>query len=464
MALESAISKLAELKKDLTSETPARQRLNYLFDEGTCTELDVFTKAGEQPCGVITAYGYVEGSPVYVFSQDSSINNGAVEEKQVKKIKKIYDLAAKTGVPVVGIYDSYGAVITDGIKALSAYGELMMWASNLSGVVPQISVIAGTCASSAAMLATSADFVIMSKSAELFITPNSKSAVGSYAENSAKCGTVNIICEDDKEAVEMAKTLISKLPMNNLSAVPIYEFDAPAFEDKADAESIVKSIADVDSIIEISADFGISAYTALASISGATVGICATNKTASKLTADDCSKLARFVRTCDAFAIPVITLVDTEGFELSDNAETSGSLRDMTKLAHAYAEATTAKISLITGKAYGPAYIALAGKCANADLVYAYPNAVISPLAPETAVEFLYHDKLKGAENVDKARKELADEYAQNEASAFKAAEENCIEDVINPTDTRAVLVTALEILAGKRISRMPKKHSNMPL
>ena len=464
MAFESTTSKLAELKKEITATTPARQRLEHLFDEGTFTELDVFTKAGVKSCAVITAYGYVEGSPVYVFSKDSSINNGAVEENQAKKIKKIYDLAAKTGVPVIGIYDSYGAVITDGIKALSAYSELLMWASNLSGVVPQISVIAGTCVSSAAMLATSADFVIMAKDAELFITPNSKDAFGSYSENAAKCGTANIICEDDIKAVEMARTLIAKLPMNNLSAIPIYEFEEPVFEMKADAQSMVKSIADVDSVIEISAKFGDAAYTALASISGATVGICATNKTTAKLTSNDCSKISRFVRTCDAFAIPLVTLVDTEGFEVSDNAEINGSLRDMTKLAHSYAEATTAKVSIIVGKAYGPAYIALAGKGSNADLTYAYPNAVISPLAPETAVEFLMHDKLKGATNLDKKRKELADEYAQNEASAFKAAEDNCIEDIINPVDTREALITSIEILAGKRVTRMPKKHSNMPL
>lgn len=463
MALENTLSKLTDMKNELSSSTSARQRLTYLYDEGAFTELDMFTKQGDSSCGVITAFGYVDGSPVYAFSQDITVKRGALGENHAKKIKKIYDLAAKTGVPVVGIYDSFGAVISEGVKALSAYGELLMWASNLSGVVPQVSVIAGTCASSSAMLATSADFVVMAKDAELFITPNSKDTVNNYAENSAKCGTANLICDTDKEAVEMAKTLVTMLPMNNLSAVPMFEYTAPVFDMKTEADSMVKSIADADSVIELSPDFGVASYTALASVNGATVGFLATNKTNAKLTADDCSKLSRFVRTCDAFAIPVITLVDTEGFELSDEAEVKGSLRDMTKLAHAYAEATTAKISLIVGKAYGPAYIALAGKGANADLTYAYPVAVISPLAPETAVEFLKHDELKGAADLDKKRKELADEYCANEASAFKAAEDNCIDDIIDPADTRATIITALEILAGKRISRLPKKHSNMP-
>lgn len=464
MAFDSTISKLAELKNKITTDSPARKRLSYLFDEGVFTELDAFAKEGSSMCSVITAFGYVEGSPVYAFSQDSSINNGAVGQGHAKKIKKVYDLAAKTGVPVVGIYDSFGAVITDGIKALSAYGELLMWVSNLSGVVPQISVIAGTCASSSAMLATSADFVVMAKDAELFITPNSKESVKSYSENSAKCGTASIVCEDDKEAVEMAKTLISKLPMNNLSALPVYEFEAPDCEMKADADSMVNAIADTGSVVELYADFGTAAYTALASVQGSTVGFCATNKADNKLTADDCSKLSRFVRTCDAFAIPVITLVDTQGFDVSDKTEANGSLRDMAKLAHSYAEATTAKISVIVGNAFGPAYIALAGKGANADLTYAYPNAVISALAPETAVEFLMHDELKGSADVNQKRKELADKYSAEEASAFKAAEENCIDGIINPLETREVIATALDILSGKRISRMPKKHSNMPL
>jgi len=463
MATESTIAKLAEIKNETQKSSPARKRLTYLFDEGVFTELDAFTKAGENLAGVITAYGFVEGSPVYAFSQDSTIKNGALGEAQGKKIKKIYDLSAKTGTPVVGVYDSFGAVVTDGINALSAYGELLMWTSNLSGVVPQISVIAGTCAGVAAMIATSADFVIMAKDAELFITPNSKASVGNYAENSAKCGTASIICDDDKTAMEKARELVSKLPMNNLSPIPMFEFEPSDLEMQNNATSMALSIADKNSVIEIASEFGTSAYTAIASIGGSTVGICATNKSTLKLTANDCSKLARFVRTCDAFTIPVITLVDTEGFELSDEAEVMGSLRDMTKLAHAYAEATTAKISVITGKAYGTAYIALAGKGANADITFAYPNAVISTLAPETAVEFLMHDKLKGAVDVDKKRKELADEYSANEASAFVAAEANCIEDIINPLDTRKYIVNALEMLSGKRISRMPKKHSNMP-
>ena len=464
MALVSTITKLEDEKARITAKTIARDRLNFLYDDGIFTELDSFTKSGDSMASVITAYGYVAGSPVYAFSQDITVNKGALGEASAKKLIKLYDLAAKTGVPVVGIYDSFGALITDGVKALSAYGELLKWVSNLSGVVPQISVVAGTCASTAAMLATSADFVIMAKDAQMYISPNSEESVGNYAENAAKTGTAHIVCDDDKASIETARRIISRMPMNNLSTVPLFEYEAPAFEVMTDAYSTIKAVADAGSIIEICEKFGDAGYTALASLSGATVGFVATNKTDAKLTAKDCSKIGRFVRTCDAFAIPIITFVDTQGFDMSVASEADGSLISMTKLAHSYAEATTAKIAVVSGKAYGSAYIAMAGKGVNADLTYAFSNAIISPLDPETAVEFLMHDELKGAEDVAAKRALLASKYANNEASAFKAAEENCIEDIINPHETRTTLITALEMLAGKRQSRMPKKHSNMPL
>ena len=463
MASDCTITKLAEEKNKIVQDTKARERLSNLFDEGKFTEMDLFTKQGDNLAGVMTAYGYIDSNPVYAFSQDVSVNGGALGVAAAKKIAKVYDLAAKTGVPVVGIYDSDGVVLTDGIDVLTSCSELLMKTANLSGVVPQISVIAGTCAGMQAMLATSADFVIMAKDAELFITPNSKIKEGEFAQNSAKCGTVSLVCDDDMQAIGKAKELIARLPGNNLSGVPMFEFSPSGLELKDDADSMVKAVADADSVIELSADFGLASYTAIASVCGATVGFVATNKTKNKLTADDCSKISRFVRTCDAFSLPVVTLIDTEGFDLGDEAETSGSLRDMTKIAFAYAEATTAKISIIVGNAYGSAYMALAGKGADADLIYAYPNAVISAVNPLTAVEFFKHDGLKGASDVDAKRKELAEDYASNEASAFVAAEANCIQDIINPIDTRVTIANALEILASKRTSRLPKKHSNMP-
>lgn len=460
--MSDSITNLVELKAKAEADSAARTRLTYLFDEGTFTELDPFVTSGSDLSGVITAFGYVEGNPVYAFSQDINVKKGALTEAQAKKIVKIYDLAAKTGVPVVGIYDSFGADLSDGCKALNSYGELLMWMSNLSGVVPQISVVAGTCAGTAAMLAESADFVIASEDSELFAASNSD--IKNSAENAGKNGTAAIVTKDDKEAVEAAKNILLKLPQNNLSPVPMYEFELSEAVFGTDAVSQAEAVCDEGSVIELSADFGKASYTALGSIGGATVGIAATNKTTDKLNSDDCTKIARFVRICDSYAIPVITLVDTEGFEANTETEASGAVRDMAKLAHAYAEATTIKISVVTGNAYGPAFIALAGKGANADLVYALENAVISPLAPVTAVEFLEHDQLKGADDLTSARNALADKYAKEKANAAIAAQNGCVDNVIASSQLRDTLVNSIEIMAGKRISRLPKKHSNIQL
>lgn len=443
------------------SET-ARQRLAYLFDNGEFTELGAMTKAGDDLSGVITAYGYVEGNPVYAFSQDVSVNSGALNKTHAAKIARVYDLASRTGVPVVGIYDSCGADVTDGFGAMDAYGELLMWASNLSGVVPQISVIAGVCAGCSAMMAACADFVVASSEAEIFVTPNTK--VSNLAVNAAKNGVVSAIAENDEDAVKLAKEILTKLPQNNLSPVPMYEYEQSSESFGTNAVEQAAAICDAGSITELYAQYGDAAYTALGTIGGSTVGICGTDAEDAKLTADDCSKLARFVRTCDAFAIPVITLVNTEGFDTSDDTEISGAVKNMAKLAHAYAEATTIKLSVVTGKAYGAAYIALAGKNANADMTFALPKAVISPVAPLTAVEVLNHDALKGAENTEATRLALATEYSIGKASAKNAAEYGSIEAVVEPADLRTTLIGALDIMAGKRISRLPKKHSNIPM
>lgn len=444
--------KLNEYKEKINAAGPAKARLVSLFDDGIFTELDAGVVSGDNLAGVITAYGYVDGSPVYAFSQNKDIKGGAVNPAHAEKICKLYDLASRTGIPVVGVYDSNGAVIDDGADAINAYSQMLMWTNNLSGVVPQISVICGACIASAALIACSADFVIATESAELYISASADKNVN----DSTKNGTVSISVKDDKEAMETARKLLSVLPANNLSAAPDFEFDAPAAAAEGKAADIATAIADNGSIIELSADFGTAAYTAICTVGGSAVGIAATNKTDSKLTSDDSSKLARFVRTCDAFSIPVITIIDTEGFDKN------GNIRDLAKLSNAYAEATTLKISVCTGKAYGSAMVALGA--GNADVTYAYANAVISPVAPLTAVEFLWHDKLKGAKDLAAERNKLAAEYSDNNASAFLAAEKGAVSEVISSNETRNKIVSVLEVMAGKRMNkRLPKKHSNMP-
>lgn len=430
----------------------AAKRLTELFDDGQFTELDAAVMNGDAPAGVITAYGYVDGSPVYAFSQDKAVKSGAVNSRHAAKICKVFDLASRTGVPVVGIYDSDGAFVDDGAEAIKAYSDMLTWTSNLSGVVPQISVIAGTCAGSAAMVACSADFVVITDDGELYTAPG-KDIKG---EDAVANGTAAVSAKTDKEAMDAVKKLIAILPANNISSAPMFEFSETGKAASGTAEEIANAVADADSVIELSAGFGTAAYTAIATVGGSAVGIAATNKTEEKLTSDDCAKLARFVRTCDAFSIPVLTYIDTEGFA------PDACVRDMAKVSNAYAEATSLKVSVVSGKAYGAAMAAFGA--GNADVTYAYPEAVISPIAPVAAVEFLWHDKLKGASDLAAERNKLAAQYADENASAFDAAAKGCVDGIISAEEARGKIIAVLELMNGKRMTkRLPKKHSNMP-
>lgn len=438
----------------------ARTRLSYLFDDGKYTEINSYAKENDCLTGVVTAYGYVNGNAVYAFSQDKSINNSAVGPAHAAKIAKLYSLAAKTGTPVIGIHDSNGAFVNGTAESLTAYGELINAASVISGVVPQISVVAGTCAGSAALFACSSDFIIMTKDAEFFMTPAFTKENSGSASDAAANGIAAAVCDDDKAAIEKAKELLNLMPVNNLAPLPMFEYNEPETAVSADFNSLINGVCDAESIIELYAEFGKASYTALATVNGATVGIAATNKTSDKLTDADCSKLSRFIRTCDAFAVPVITFVDTEGF---DAADAISGVKSMTQLANCYAEATTAKISVITGKAVGPAFIALAGKDISSDFTYIWESACVSPLAPLSAVEFLWHDKLKGAADVNAKRNELAEEYKATLASAESAAASGAVDEIISASSTREAIISALDILSSKRITKLPKKHNNIP-
>lgn len=450
------------MQMEKNAASPARQRLAALFDDGSYQEIGSCVTEQDAPAGAVTAYGFVNGNPVYAFAQDQSERSGAVGMAQAEKLSRIYILAAKTGAPVIGIYDSNGAIMDGSAASLNAYSLLMKRTAALSGVVPQIAVIAGVCAGCAAMQACAADFVVMTKDAELFLTPDFQKGAGS-AETCAKNGISAITAQDDADAFAKVRVLVNMLPVNNMAFAPCMEYDAPAAASGSDLAGYVDSIADGGSVTELFADYGCAAYTALATVCGTTVGIAATNKTDAKLTEADCTKLARFVRTCDAFSIPVITLVDTLGFDGSADTELTGSVMALTRLAGSYAEATTAKISVVTGKAVGPTFIALAGKGCNADFAYALENAYIAPLAPEAAVEFLWHDKLKGCDNLAAKRSELAKEYTDTLASAVSAAKLGILDDIITPADLRSVLSSALSMLEGKRVTNLPKKHNNFP-
>ena len=459
---------LDDARKDALKDTAARKRMAALFDYDTFVEVGALVKNGCDGAGVITGYGLVDGSPVYAFAQDTSVRNGAVGAAHGSKIKKIYELALKTGAPVVGIYDSNGAAIDEGLDAMAAYGDMLCWTNNLSGVVPQVSVVLGPCAGCAAMIAASADFVVISEQAELFLSPGDE-ACG--AKNAALSGVAHLVEKDDAAAVAAARRLIALLPSNNLSALPLCEFReadgadaaleaAAKAMDKADMMKIIGSVADAGSVIELQKDFTkCGVHVALGTVAGSTVGFVAASDSG-KVCSNGSSKIARFVAICDSFQIPVVTFVNCAGFAAVNGHAFRGGVREVAKLAHVYAEATTPKIAVICGAAYGSAYVALAGRGANADYAVAWPDAVISALSPATAVAFMEGDKI----TKDKTRAQVEAEYAANEAGAVAAAAKGHIDDVVDPANTRAAVVSAIDMLIGKRVSRLPKKHANIPM
>jgi len=434
-----------------------------LFDPDTFVELDRFSTVEDEPCGVVCGYGSVGGSPACAFAQEG----GGFGMAQAAKISKLYDLALKTGIPVVGVYDCGGGRVSEGIAALEAYGQLLLRINNLSGVVPQVALVLGSCTGATAMLACSADFVVMEKDATFFMTPpvlsQDKAEAAGTAQAAAKAGVAHILAETPGEACESVRKMLSYLPANNLSTSPALPHTPPEGElapgDYAEAEpvSLAGAIFDTGSLLELLPEFGTNSYTALATLGGIPVGIAGTKN---KLGADDCAKLAKLVMVCDAFQIPVVTLVNAAGFEPSSQAELCGAVREMAKLGHVYAEATTAKAAVITGKAYGGVYIALASRASNSDYTIAWPQTAISALDPQTAVAFLHADEI----TAQRSRQEILNDYLAQVASPLAGAKAGYLDDVIPPELTRAALISALDLLSAKRVHKNPKKHGNIPL
>lgn len=454
MSLDSKLALLKEAK-EATQQTKAFQRLQTLFDEGTFVEIDSFVKSGDSYAEAVAGFGSVDGCPVYAFAQNSDIAGGVMSKAQAAKIRKVYDLAAKTGAPVVGLYDSVGARLKEGSDMLASYGDLLLASNNLSGVVPQISVVLGPCLGTSAMIAVSADIVIMSEKGQMAIATD---GVDGTLASAQKTGLAHIAAKDEKEAIAAVRKVVTMLPSNNLSNASISEFaDVVSTAEADDVYGVLNAVMDSHSFVELQKEYGCAIVTGLAKLGGNTVGIVASqpNVDEGKIDADACSKAARMVRFCDAFAIPVLTFVNSVGFD---------SLKEAVKLSNAYSEATTAKVTVITGSAYGPLYVAVAGRGANADVVMAWPDAAVSPLAPETAAMILWSDQLQGSQNPMEDRVQLIQKFKETEASPFVAAAGGYISDIIDPADTRAKLFAALDMLAGKRVSTLPKKHANIQI
>lgn len=436
---------MSELK-----DSKALARLEALFDDGSFTQIDAFAKSADGEVEVVAGFGTVNECAVYAFSQDITVNDGAVSVAQCAKIKKIYDLAAKTGCPVISVFDSNGVKLSEGFEVLNAYGELVKASSSLSGVCPQIAVVAGACLGTSALIANLADVIVAVKDADFYISaPSNVTAETSYKE-----GTADVLCDDFNGAIEAVKDLVSLLPSNNLSPAPIFDFAAPqiAAQEGADALSIVASIADDASVVELKGGYAASnCKTALATVMGSTVGFVAFEGNA---LCPACSyKAEAMIKLCDAYSIPVVTLVNADGVISEKENQT---LTALTKLTSAYASATCPKISVITGKAIGCAYITLAGKGANADITIAWDSAIASPLDADSAVAFLFNDRLAAGED----RETLKTEYIETVASPFTAAACGAVDDICTPADTRARVIAALDMLAGKRENTLPRKHS----
>ncbi len=432
---------LAEMEQNVP-DSDARKRLTALCDEDTFTELDKFLSADGAVSSVAAGFGTINGATVYAYAQDVSVKGGAVDKSAALKIRKIYELAAKNGAPVVAFFDSKGGDINEGMEVLADYGEIIKASAAISGVVPQIAVINGVCAGAAAVIASMADVTIMTEKAELFLnapfnTPDGKLEGAGKAANAAKSGVADIVVKDDADAVAKAKKLAAILPANNISLAGNDDFadnDAAVTANLKSAD-LVSALTDKGSVVELGAEFGTAAYTAFASINWGTVAVVTTDR-AAKLTAADCAKIARFVQLADVFSIPVVTVVNTEGFEPSSGAELAGSVRDAAKLAQVYASATTTKINLITGKAFGAAYAAFD----SADITYAWENAAIAPMSPEAVKVFM------GGE-VD--------------TTPFKAASLGMIDGVVAVEDTKQAVATAVDLCSSKRVVAPTRKHVN---
>ncbi|MEG0763007.1 MAG: carboxyl transferase domain-containing protein [Oscillospiraceae bacterium] len=445
----------------MTNAKHGKEILAKFFDEGAFT-----TYFSEADSAVVAAFGSANGEPVYALCQ----NGNAMSVKDNQNAVKFIKMAAKTGNPIVTFYNSVGAKLEEGLDALKANANLTAAVSEISGVVPQIAVVTGVCGASSALAAASADICIMSKTAEMFLTPpytsnaqGDKLAGAGSAEFAAKAGVVHIVVDTAEEAAAKAAVLVGILPSNNLSSPALFNAQASASKinlAKYDALQACESIADQDSLTVISTYCGKEVVTALGAVSVNVVGFVATNGENDTMCKSCVAKAARFVRFCDAFSIPVITLINTDGFKKSSTGDMAGGIREAARLAGTYADATTAKLAVFTGKAVSTAYTAFA----NADVCIALQGCVIAPIDPKTAVTVLYKDEIANGENIVSDTDKLADKYANEKCSAAAAVEAGLADISANADTLRACVVSALDMLSTKRTQRLPKKHGNMAL
>jgi acetyl-CoA carboxylase carboxyltransferase component len=479
----------------------ARERIDYFLDPGSFQELDLLARhrahaAGleERPYtdGVITGWGTVDGRKVFVFSQDFTVFGGALGEVFAEKIHKLMDLALKVGAPVVGLNDGAGARIQEGVVSLASYGGIFYRNVLSSGVVPQISVILGPCAGGAVYSPAMTDFIFMVReTSHMFITgPDVVKTVtgedvtleelGGAMSHASKSGVATFVSADEKSCLDDVRFLLSFLPSNNLEEPPAVDTGddpdrlceelrdiLPASPNQPyDMKKVIAAVVDDGEFFEHAQHFAKSIVCGFARIDGKPVGIVGNQPLmlAGVLDIDSASKAARFVRTCDAFNLPLITFVDVPGFLPGVDQEYGGIIRHGAKLLYAYCEATVPRIQIITRKAYGGAYVVMDSKSIGSDLSYAWPTAELAVMGPQGAVEIVYRRELQQAVDPIARRAELVADYTEKYANPYAAAERGYIDDVIDPAETRQKIVAGLRMLRTKREELPRRKHGNMPL
>ncbi len=489
-------------KQHARGKYTARERIAQLLDEGSFEELDMFvthrcTNFGQDKKhflgdGVVTGYGTIDGRLVYVFAQDFTVFGGSLSETMAQKICKEMDLAMKMGAPVIGLNDSGGARIQEGINALAGYAEIFERNILASGVVPQISAILGPCAGGAVYSPALTDFTIMTKGISyMFLTgPTvvktvtgedvSQEQLGGASVHSTKSGVTHFAAEDGEEALRIIRQLLSYIPQNNLEETPLQECNDPIdrladelntiIPDSAkrsyDIYDVIRAIIDNGEFLEVQRDYAKNIVVGFARMNGQAVGVVANQPKvlAGVLDSNASRKGARFVRFCDAFNIPLVTLVDVPGFLPGTGQEYNGVILHGAKLLYAYGEATVPKVTVTLRKSYGGSHIVMSCKQLRGDMNYAWPTAEIAVMGAEGAVGVLYAKDLKGAADPAALKKEKEDEYTKLFANPYQAAKYGYIDDVIEPRNTRFRVIRALQMLATKKETNPAKKHGNIPL
>lgn len=489
-------------KQHAKGKQTAHERLEMLLDSGTFQELEPFVVQHSDDLdptmqkipgdGVVTGFGKIDGRTVYVYAQDFTVQGGALGEMQSRKICRVMDLAVQCGCPILGLIDSGGARIQEGVRSLGGYAEIFRRNAQYSGIIPQISLVLGPCAGGAAYSPALTDMIIMvDKQSYMFLTgPEVIKSVtgeevdfeslGGAAVHLAQSGLASLMANSEKDALELARKVLGYLPSNHVDNPPGVPFtDDPLRMDEElnhivpedpglayNMHEVVRRVVDRNSFLELQSSYACNAIVGFARMGGMSIGIVAQEPSvmAGVIDIDAADKITRFVRLCDCYNLPIVTFVDSPGFLPGVDQEHRGIIRHGAKVLYAYAEATVPKISIVTRKAYGGAYVVMSSKFLGTDVYFAWPSAEIAVMGPDGAANILYRKQIDSAADAVAERARLTDEYRQRFLNPYAAAEAGYIDDVIEPRETRARVIAALVALRDKSQPALPRRHGNMPV